>query len=140
MRRLLWAVSVAGALLAGLSLVRGRAASAAPAWQVASPTPPPLRVEIYQDVHVRAGPGTYYDQVGEMIRGQSGAILGQAKVGVYTWLKIVYIGGPDNTGWVLKDLVRVVGDIQSAPTVIPPPTPTLPPTPQPGSPDVLENV
>jgi hypothetical protein len=61
-----------------------------------------------------------------MIKGQSGAILGRSPNSF--WLKIVYLGGPDNTGWVYKDLVRVVGDIPSLPTIIPPPTPTLPPT------------
>jgi len=99
------------------------------AWQgqVASPTPPGTRVEAYQDVNVRAGPGTEYDQVGIMIRGQSGVILGRTPNSF--WLKIEYLGGPDNTGWVYKDLVRVVGDVIAAPTIIPPPTPTLPPTP-----------
>ena len=36
---------------------------------------------------------------------------------------------------MFKDLVRVIGDINTMPTVIPPPTPTLPPTttPLPGT-------
>jgi hypothetical protein len=46
----------------------------------------------------------------------------------YVWLKIVYIGGPDNAGWVLKDLVRVAGDLNTVPILDSPPTPTLPPT------------
>lgn len=101
-------------------------AVAGPLPQASTPTPPPLRVEIYDDVNVRAGPGTYYDLVGRMIKGQMGEILGRSSDGF--WLKIVYIGGPDNTGWVYRDLVRVVGDIPSIATVIAPPTPTLPPT------------
>jgi len=100
-----------------------------PSRQVATPTLPSLRAEAYdQDVNVRSGPGTDYDRVGTLVRGQSGAILAQAQTyGV--WLKIVYIGGPDNTGWVAQDVVKVVGDLGQAPTVVPPPTPTLPPAP-----------
>lgn len=115
-------------LLWGMNFLFGRAGvTAALAWQLASPTPPGTRVEAFQDVNVRAGPGTEFDQVGVMVRGQSGAILGRTPNSF--WLKIEYIGGPDNTGWVYKDLVRVVGDVLSMPTIIPPPTPTLPPTP-----------
>jgi hypothetical protein len=101
----------------------------APSRQVATPTLPTLRAEAYdQDVNVRSGPGTDYDRVGTLVRGQSGAILAQAQTyGV--WLKIVYIGGPDNTGWVAQDVVKVIGDLGQAPTVMPPPTPTLPPAP-----------
>lgn len=91
------------------------------------------RIEVFQDVNVRAGPGTDYDWIGSMIKGQSGAILGQAVRGPYVWIRIVYIGGPDNEGWVLKDLVRVVGDLNAVPTVVPPPTPTVAPTSTPGA-------
>ncbi len=103
--------------------------ASAPSRQVATPTLPALRAEAYdQDVNVRSGPGTDYDRVGTLVRGQSGAILAQAQTyGV--WLKIVYIGGPDNTGWVAQDVVKVIGDLGQVPTVIPPPTPTLPPAP-----------
>jgi hypothetical protein len=90
---------------------------------------PTLRAEAYdEDVNVRAGPGTDYERVGTLVRGQSGAILGQAQTrGI--WLKIVYIGGPENTGWVAQDVVKVIGDLAQAPTMLPPPTPTLPPVP-----------
>jgi hypothetical protein len=101
----------------------------APYWQVPTPTLPTLRAEAYdQDVNVRSGPGTDYERVGTLVRGQSGAILGQAQT-VGVWLKIVYIGGPENTGWVSQDVVKVVGDLGQAPTLMPPPTPTLPPVP-----------
>jgi hypothetical protein len=102
---------------------------AAPPPQAATPTLPPLRAEAYdEDVNVRAGPGTEYERVGTLVRGQSGGILGQAQT-IGVWLKIVYIGGPENTGWVSQDVVRVIGDLGLAPTVVPPPTPTLPPAP-----------
>ena len=120
------ALAGVGAMCAGVWLISLPVAMAAPPRQAASPTPPEIRVEAYQDVNVRAGPGTDYDPVGKLIRGQSGAILGRSPDS--SWLKIVYIGGPENTGWVFKDLVRVIGDVPSMPTIIPPPTPTLPPT------------
>ena len=113
-------------VLFGNALWLQGSAVAAGVRQAASPTPPEVRVEAYQDVNVRAGPGTDYDPVGRLIRGQSGAILGRSPDSA--WLKIVYIGAPDNTGWVFRDLVRVVGDVPSMATIIPPPTPTLPPT------------
>ncbi len=100
---------------------------AAPPLQAATPTLPTLRAEAYdEDVNVRSGPGTEYERVGTLVRGQSGAILGQAQT-IGVWLKIAYVGGPDNTGWVSQDVVRVVGELSQAPTVLPPPTPTLPP-------------
>jgi hypothetical protein len=125
MRRLLLLVAV----LNGLWLAPFAPPVGAPSRQVATPTLPALRAEAYdQDVNVRSGPGTDYDRVGTLVRGQSGAILAQAQTyGV--WLKIVYIGGPDNTGWVAQDVVKVIGDLGQVPTVLPPPTPTLPPAP-----------
>ena len=113
------------------ALAAPAAPPAAPAAQVATPTLPTLRAEAYdEDVNVRAGPGTEYERVGTLVRGQSGGILAQAQT-IGVWLKIVYIGGPDNTGWVAQDVVKVIGDLGQAPTVLPPPTPTLPPVPTP---------
>jgi len=103
-----------------------RVAAAAPPGQAATETPPPNRVEIFQDVNVRGGPCTCYDQVGVLLPGQTSAIIGRNPEG--TWYEIEYVGGPNGIGWVFKDLVRVIGDVNSMPTVIPPPTPTLPPT------------
>ncbi len=125
MKRLLLLVGV----LNGLWWLSFGAPIGAPGRQAPTPSLPPLRAEAYdQDVNVRSGPGTDYERVGTLVRGQSGAILAQAQT-VGVWLKIVYIGGPDNTGWVSQDVVRVVGDLGQAPTVEPPPTPTLPPVP-----------
>ncbi len=115
-------------LVAGLIWLALRlpGAAAAPGAQADTPTPPDMRVEIFQDVNVRGGPGTDYDLVGVLIPGQTSAILGRSADS--TWIKIVYIGGPDNSGWVLRDLVRVIGELPNIPTVVAPPTPTLPPT------------
>ena len=116
-----------GGLLAVGLLLRGPVA----AQQAGTPTPEGgPRVEAFLDepTNVRAGPGTDYDLVGTLVKGQGGAILGQVLRSPYVWLKIVYIGGPDNAGWVLKDLVRVAGDLNTVPILDLPPTPTLPPT------------
>jgi len=122
------------ALALGVAWMAGsRPAAAAPLLQAATVTLPPNRVEIFQDVNVRGGPCTCYDQVGVLLPGQTSAIIGRNPEG--TWYEINYVGGPDGIGWVFKDLVRVIGDVNTMPTVIPPPTPTLPPTttPLPGA-------
>lgn len=115
----------------GLSAVLGVvlpavAAAPPPDKQLQAATPAPWQVEIYQDVTVRAGPGTEYDRVGVLIPGQTSDVIGRTPTGV--WLKIVYLGGPDNAGWVLREFVRMLGDDPNIPTIIPPPTPTLPAT------------
>ena len=107
-----------GLLWFGLSEPPSASASA-PA-QVETNTPPPWRVEIYEQVNVRAGPGTQYDLVGILIPGQTSEVIGRSTTG--TWLKIVYVGGPDNAGWVLREFVRVVGDSPNMPTIEAPPS------------------
>jgi uncharacterized protein YraI len=84
----------------------------------------------YQEegANVRSGPGTEYDSIGRMIRGQSAPIIGQALNGDRLWYQIVYFGGPNNTGWVWDRLVRVDGDTGLIPQAAVPPTPTLLPT------------
>ena len=120
-------------LVVSASLLLGRPVVAAALQQAATPTLPAERVEIYQDVNVRSGPGTEYDQVGVLVPGQTSAILGQSPKS--DWIKIEYIGGPDNTGWVFAEFVRIIGDNANIPTIVPPPTPTRRPTttPEPGS-------
>src|SRR3989304_6110728 len=66
--------------------------------------------------------------------GGSRAPHPRAGGGPYTWFRIVSLGGPDNTAWVYKDEVRVVGDLLTVPAVTPPPTPTVRPTSTPGGP------
>jgi hypothetical protein len=102
----------------------------AAAQQAATPTPEGPFVVAFLDepTNIRAGPGTNYDLVGTLVKGQTGAILGRSSDGF--WLKIVYLGGPENTGWVYAPYVRVVGaEVPFIPTLVAPPTPTLPPTP-----------
>lgn len=113
-------------------LVLACLAAAEPPLQAPTATPPVQRVEVAEDVNVRSGPGTQYDLVGVLIPGQTSEILGRSPDG--QWLQIVYVGGPSNTGWVLAQFVRVVGDISTFPTVQPPPTATRPPTSTPALP------
>lgn len=98
--------------------------------QEATPTPGGPRMEAFEDVNVRAGPGTFYDQIGRVVPGQTAPILGKVTTQQWTWLKIVYFGGPNNEGWVVQQFVRVSGDLAAVPELVEiPPTPTLPPTP-----------
>jgi hypothetical protein len=133
MLRKIWLALTLSGLLAGITLLRAAAAplaQAPTAVPFATLTPSGPQVEASDDVNVRSGPGTDYDLIGVMVKGQTGAILGRSPDS--KWLLVVYIGGPNNQGWVYKDLIRVVGDVPSFPTVAVPPTPTLPPTPTPG--------
>lgn len=125
MRR--WCVVAAlGMWMAVSLLAMGRMpVAAAPARQATLAGP---QVQITEDVNVRAGPGTDYDLIGRMVPGQTEAILGKVTVGSFVWLKVVYFGGPANTGWVLAGLVSVVGDLNAVPEAEVPPTPTRPPT------------
>jgi hypothetical protein len=124
--------------LAGLAVGRARVALAASPRQAATETQPANRVEIFADVNVRAGPCTCYDQVGVLLPGQTSAIIGRNPEG--TWFEIEYVGGSNGVGWVFKDLVHMVGDLNTMPTVVPPPTPTLPPTTTPGPGDTQSSL
>jgi hypothetical protein len=124
-------------MLVALGLLGRERALAAPIRQADTPTPPLVRVEVLDEfTNVRAGPGTNYDLVGRMNRGQGGEVLGKVVFGDLVWLKVVYIGGPDNTGWVFRNNVQVIGDLALAPDLAVPPTPTLPPTSRP-NPDTI---
>jgi hypothetical protein len=118
----LWRLAAALFSLALLAGVGFRAHAAPPAQSQ-------WFIEVYQDVTVRGGPGTYYDRVGLLIPGQSSPVLGRSPDNA--WLKIAYVGAPNNEGWVFRDFVRLVGDDPNMPTILPPPTPTLIPTPTP---------
>jgi hypothetical protein len=121
-----------GLLLAALP----HAARAAPAWQAATATFPVNRVEVIEDfANIRAGPGTDYDLIGRLNRGEMAEIVGQAQNGPYLWLKVIYIVGPNNQGWVNANAgaVKVTAQLDAIPTLPIPPTPTVPPPPtQPG--------
>jgi hypothetical protein len=82
-----------------------------------------------EQINVRAGPGANYDAVGILVIGQWVPALGKIVSG--EWILIVYLGAPDNTGWVLAALAIVVGElpeIEEPPTPTPRTTPTIDPT------------
>ena len=57
---------------------------------------------------VRSGPGMRYAQVGQLKDGEQAAALGKTSLG--EWIKIVYPGTPDGTGWVYADQIKITGD------------------------------
>ncbi len=128
-QRLAFGISVGVAITALLALQP--AASAAPRFQAATPTLPVPRVEVISvdGANVRNGPGTDYDLVGKMIKGQYAPVLGQALNGADQWFKVEYFGGPDNTGWVYVGTTQLIGELSAITTLEIPPTPTRPPTP-----------
>jgi hypothetical protein len=81
-----------------------------------------------EQVNIRSGPGTFYDQVGVMIAGQTAPAVGRSQAG--EWIQIEYPGAPGGKAWVYALLVSLrAGAIDALPVVEPPPTATLPPTP-----------
>jgi hypothetical protein len=81
-------------------------------------------------INVRAGPGTQYNQVGQLAQGNPVEIVGQADVGQGTWWQIPFASAPDGLGWVSADPSLVTasnGD--SVPIVNAPALPS--PSPQP---------
>jgi len=126
-KRAKWGLLLAGLCGAALLWRSPAPVAAQPSGPTFTPSPTGPQILAFQDdpVNLRSGPGTEYDQVGVLVKGQIAPILGVTQIGPYTWFKIVYIGGPDNAAWVYKDVVRLLGDIPSIPTILPPPTPTL---------------
>jgi hypothetical protein len=97
-----------------------------------TPTPAP-KLTANQNVNVRRGPGTNYQLLGEITRGQSFEVTGKNTAG--DWYQFTYNGQP---AWVIANLVTVSGDpagikvaqnIPAPPPTAPPPTPTTPPQP-----------
>jgi len=82
-----------------------------------------------EQISVRAGPGMNYDAVGVLVIGHKVPALGRVSSG--EWIKIVYPGAPEDTGWVLAVLVDLVGELpelEMPPTPTPRTTPTIDPT------------
>ena len=90
-----------------------------------TPTPAPYAVVTAETLNVRAGPGTGYDRIAQVRRGERLAIIGRNQA--CDWFKVKITGS--KTGWVAVNYV----DLNVAPCSPPeepvPPTPTLRPTP-----------
>jgi hypothetical protein len=70
-------------------------------------------------VYVYTGPGPDYPVIGVLVAGQQVPARSVTRGG--EWLEIVYLGVPENTGWVYRRLVIMTDEL---PVVTPPPTPT----------------
>jgi hypothetical protein len=85
-------------------------------------TPEGARVVVLEQVNVRTGPSTNYDQIGVLIAGQTAPAIGRSPGG--EWIQIVYAGAPSGVAWVFSPLVVLENVTGLLPIVEPPPTPT----------------
>lgn len=93
-------------------------------------TPTPFLVVSSAVANARSGPGTDYQQVGELPQGAQLSLVARNEAG--DWWQVCCVD--DQPVWVFNDLVTVQGSpdgIAVAANVPPPPTPTPSPTPQP---------
>lgn len=91
-------------------------------------------VFVAEQVNVRSGPGTFYEQVGVLIAGQTAPAIGRSSAS--EWIQINYPGGPGGKAWVYSLLVSLrEGTVEELPVSEAPATATLAPTttPEPGS-------
>ncbi len=128
---------VAAVLAMALLWAGWHAAAGQAAFQAANPTPMPTvtgtptgpTVVVLgggnPQVHVRAGPSSRWPIIGILVVGERVPAIGRTPAG--EWIKIVYPGSPDGTGWVYAYVVRLEGG--DVPIVEPPPTPTPKVTP-----------
>src|SRR3972149_3416842 len=93
-----------------------------------TPIGPYIVVNADQDdpITVRTGPGTEYDAVGVLIRGEIAPAKGRSAAGL--WILVAYPGVEGGQGWVYAPLVTLF-DAASLPIIEPPPTPTAQVTP-----------
>ncbi len=137
MRRFKLILGLCSVLLAGICLLRvspSRVHAQQPTGSVptVTGTPPGPMATVHiggiEQINVRAGPGANFDAVGILVIGQWVPVLGQ--VPAHDWIEIVYLGAPDDIGWVLAALVDVVGEVPEIP-IPPTPTPRTTPTTDP---------
>lgn len=124
-QKLCIAVSIGVILLSfAVPLVQASGLSAGRA-QATQPSGP--QVQVPDQVNLRSGPGTGYDLVGVLVKGQEAKALGRSSGG--DWIQIEYIGVPEKVAWVYSPLVNLTVPITSLQIVEPPPTPTQAPFP-----------
>jgi len=86
-------------------------------------TPTGPKILVPDQVNVRLGPGTDYDQVGVLNSGQEAPAIGRSPGG--DWIMITYPGVAGNAAWVYSPLVTLVNlGAEVLPIIEPPPTPT----------------
>lgn len=102
----------------------GRTAASPLAQEVTvTSTPTGPKILVPDQVNVRLGPGTDYDQVGVLNSGQEAPAIGRSPGG--DWIMITYPGVSGNVAWVYSPLVTLLNlGAESLPIIEPPPTPT----------------
>lgn len=103
------------------------------------PTPTPGSASLMVSVpalNVRAGPGTQYQILGQLLQNETVEIVGQANSGQGQWWQIEFPSAPDGRGWVSADpdfvTILNTGVVPVVPTPpLPTATPTVPATPTP---------
>lgn len=126
---------VLGGLMAAASLLVLLTSAPVLAQGVNTPTFTPIptatfggpTVFVPEQVNVRSGPGTDFEQLGVLVAGQTAPALGRTLSN--EWVMIEYVGSPNGIAWVFRPLVQIqAGTIDELPEVTPPATPTLLPT------------
>jgi hypothetical protein len=79
-----------------------------------------------QNLYCRFGPATVYDVIGDLVPGESSAIMGRNSQS--TWAQIQNLDRP-GTCWVALSGGTVAGDLSTAAVLASPPTPTPKPAP-----------
>lgn len=127
-RRVDWSLPAAAAL-AGLLLLSTSRAAASPDYQpptldfpTVTGTPIGPQIVVPDQVNVRTGPDTQYEQVGVLIAGQRAPAIGRSAGGL--WIQIQYPGVPGNVAWVYAPFVVLDPPGASLPIIEPPPTAT----------------
>jgi len=100
-----------------------------------TPTPALPIVTINSDINVRAGPGTNYEQVGELSAGATVKVVGRNEDS--SWWQIRLPESSDSVGWIAAALGTAENISEVALATIPP-TPTNAPIPTPTL-DILGN-
>jgi uncharacterized protein YraI len=150
MRKLIRLLTVLVVALVAASLLAWNitfSLAASPAQQVGTETLQPSAtyggptVFAADQVNIRSGPSTSYDQVGVMIAGQTAPAVGRSQAN--EWIQIQYPGGPGGKAWVYAPLISIrAGTVDDLPVAEVPATSTVPPTltsepgtEQPGTPE-----
>ncbi len=100
--------------LTGSAPIMGTAPVSAPE---AAATPERLIAAVYVEAidfaNVRFGPGIDFPRIGEIRRGERYAVL--RRHATFPWLEIVYPNYVTGRGWIFRDTVNIIGDLNSVP-------------------------
>lgn len=127
-RRADWSLPAAAVLAIVLLLSTGRASASRdyqpPTLDFPTVTGTPIgpQIVVPDQVNVRTGPDTQYEQVGVLIAGQRAPAIGRSAGGL--WIQIEYPGVPGNVAWVYAPFVVLDPLGASLPIIEPPPTTT----------------